>query len=726
MKLPGAILLVCLLVTASHGQQTYTIKSDGSGKLIGQLPEMLFNNDQLTISIEDASEDFSKFEKTLKDQLVRSKKQLQTLKADAEKMEVLATVYGILPGDIDAVIAQLDAVYSDPYTAAQSSVPVFTVTDRAYFTFIYGHGRQSFVPSVESGPHQLVIGTPGLSVRMLLEKKEPYQKLVYNWLQGTKADFPGNINRTHLLRLRALVSEKITSLAEKINSLDALLSQRGRRPADNFRILQGFKDEADRLVGEISQFITTELSAVDHRAYKDWVLKWMWYQSTALPKLNPFNFKREEELGPEPDTSSLPLLRIQAQAKEKYYNGLDMRRFRIGQIDSMLAELSLLQFKRDSIIKAYTAYQSLKAKNEQAMAAFGTTSHQLNDLLMVGGTEKKDVIYWQRHHDAASAYQLMTRDARGEYRDDDRVVILSHNLKPGQSATISLTYSDITDDASQLTGLLAGPIGTLFQATQSLSGFGSIFGAASDSLATVLAEATQSLNNLKQKLSELRSYARAIDYLLQQSNPELNIRETVNKEKTWHSEISNPAKPVDGPKKVVYKLSTTTKEPNTPAPVVDSFSYRINKRYRIFPMAGAFYTTNNFSEINNDRVEELAHTRIVVGLKVYLHKTDIRNGAFITGRDEHGKPLLWSRWSIQTAFDVQKPLRNLYLGTGFDLWPGFCLSAGAVANRYSYKEFVNGQAVRTGNRYRAGFYLGVSTDITLFTDVAKFLNFSKD
>jgi hypothetical protein len=114
-----------------------------------------------------------------------------------------------------------------------------------------------------------------------------------------------------------------------------------------------------------------------------------------------------------------------------------------------------------------------------------------------------------------------------------------------------------------------------------------------------------------------------------------------------------------------------------------------------------------------------------MGLKVFLRKIDIRNPKFITGKDDHGKCLFLSRTSIAVGVDVSKPLNNIYTGLGFDLWPGFCVNLGGVFNKYNYNVYNNNQLVQSKTSYRPGFYLGVSTDVSLFMDLAKILNLTK-
>jgi hypothetical protein len=149
-------------------------------------------------------------------------------------------------------------------------------------------------------------------------------------------------------------------------------------------------------------------------------------------------------------------------------------------------------------------------------------------------------------------------------------------------------------------------------------------------------------------------------------------------------------------------------------------------------MGGVFYTTTQFATIGTDTTTKQNavtinnHVAFIVGLKVYLKKTDIRNPSIFWKKDIHGNSLLLTRLSFDVAFDVTAPLNNIYIGPALDIWPGCTLNAGAVFNKYTYSAYNNnGTVIDSRKLYRTGFFVGISTDLTLFTDIAKFFNLSK-
>lgn len=735
-------LIIALVGMSFYGNaQTYSVKTDGTGKIIDNLPELIFNNNNINFKVADPNESFALYEKMLAGRAKRSKRQLTKLLADGEKMDILKKVYNILTGDINSVIAELNIVIANRFASAQTHIPVYTAADKKYFSVDVPTGVGYFAGPVQNDKFEVNTASASLAItstaggekiNFSLSKTEPFKKITYNWLSGTKSDYSGSFNPEIFRPLHEQVTAKIKKIKNYLQSIDPLLSKAPNYVAADIPALKAVSINAVSLIAAIDadNFIasnsgTTNLSA----QYKDWVLKWLWYQSNYMPALNPFNFKIEGDIGSDPDTSKLELLRLQIQAREDFYKGFDIKKTTPAELDKIIAETEALRKEKAAIERAAKNFATSKANNDKAILDFGNTSELLNEGLLVAGKDKGSILFWQLHHDASNNFQLLNDNVTDEYREDDRVIILSHNLKPGETAKANLSFKDITNDASQLSDEFAPLIDQLTKAAGAFPIFGGIGFSAAATLDKARNEANGRVQELLGKVKKLQAFDKTLEYLMQQSNPVLDITETVDKSSSYHSQLSNPAKKIYGPKKATYYMTsilsgsdaTTTKD----KPIADTFTYRVNKLYRIFPMAGAFYTTNKFVEINEGKINELQHIRFVIGLKVYFKKTDIRNTKFFTDKDEHNKPLWKSRTSMQLAFDVQKPLRNIYLGAGLDLWPGFCISAGAVANKYIYSEFNNGVVVRTRDLYRPGGYLGFSTDISLFTDLVKFLNLSK-
>lgn len=728
MKKKLSLLIAVACITFTCNAQTHSVQTDGTGKIIGNLPELIFNSEKINFKINDPKESFALYEKMLADRANRAKRQLTKLLADAEKIGILNKVYGITPSDISNVITNLNTVIGNQSAVTQTYIPVYTATDRKYYSVVVPGSNDAFEANTASVDLTIAAPPDGGRLNFIMSKTAPFKKITFNWLTTTSADYSGNFDPETFRLLHVQLNAKVNAIELYLRSIAPLLKRSPNYVSADIPALKAVALKAIGFTEDADNYLSTQSNTVNlSNQYKDWVLKWLWYQSNYMPALNPFNFKAEGNIGSETDTSKLEVLRLQIQAREDFYKSIDMKKTSPQQLDVIISEAVNLRKEKSAIEKAAKDFDATKTNNDKAILDFGNTSTQLNEGLFVVGKDRNSVLYWQRHHDASNNYQMLNEQITDEYREDDRVVILSHNLKPGETAKINLSFKDIANDASQLTEGLSPLIAQLAAASKTLGALGAPGLVELEAVHNARIEASGRVDELRGKLKELQAFDKILEYLVRQSNPVLDIKETVDKTSSYHSELSNPPKKITGPKKATYYMNTETagNEGNKNKVIPDTFNYRINKLYRIFPMAGAFYTTNQFVEIKEGKINELPHTRFIVGLKVYVKKTDIRNTKFFTGKDEHNKCLWQSRTSVQLAFEAQKPLRNIYLGAGLDLWPGFCVSVGAVASKYTYTEFNNGETVRTRDLYRPGLYVGVSTDISLFTDVVKFLNLSK-
>lgn len=729
MKKSLTLLVLTLAIIGGHAQP-HSIQTNAAGKITGNLPELVFVGNKLNFKVSDPRESFTLYTKMLTDKANRAKRQLAKLLLDAEKMTILGKVYSITASDINSVIGELNNVIANPSAAAQTYVPVYAACDDRYYSVAIPGSNDAFRANTVSNDLTISVPAEGGKLHFTLLKTEPFKKITFNWLQQTKADYSGTFDPELFRLLHEQVKAKSNTVREYLAQIQPLLDKSPNYVSADLKPLKDMALKAISFRDDIDGFLSTHASAVNISSqYKDWLLKWMWYQPNYMPALNPFSFKAEGNIGSEPDTSKLEVLRLQIMAREDFYKAIDMKKTTPEQLDIIINEAVILRKERSAIEKAAKDFTTAKSNNDKAILDFGNTSIQLNEGLLMVGKDMKSLFYWQRHHDASNNYQLLNEDITGEYLEDDRVVVLSHNLKPGETSKINLSFKDITSDASQLTDGLSPVIAQLFDAATKLGAFGAPLLAVPKAVDNARIEAQGRVAELLGKLTALQEFDKILEYLMRQSNPVLDIKETVDKTLSYHSELSNPPKKISGPKKASYYMNTVTaageasKDKDKPA--ADTFDYRVNKLYRIFPMAGAFYTTNKFIEMKDGKFSELSHIKFIVGVKVYLKKTDIRSTKFFTGIDEHNTPLWKSRTSIQLGFEAQKPLRNIYLGGGLDLWPGFCISMGAVANKYTYNETHTAETVRTRNLYRTGFYCGLSTDISFFTDVIKFLNLSK-
>ncbi len=746
-------ILTFLLFQQASSQREYTISFDSEGKLKTTLPDTVFKGDKLGF-IFNTTEDFTKYESALKSKLTKANGLLTQLLADVEKMDVLEEVYGITSSDIRSIMGEIGIVLAKPVDPASASphVPSFLQKDKSYLTLRVDNSTTpfnvDFEPNVTSGLYTISLPPKEIQAGFTLSKKEPFRKLVFNWLQSSKSDFNVSFNAAGIPDLQRKIKPLIEDINSKLTIHSSFFKHLVKLTKDSFDViarnnilatrLQDSMEKIivllDPLIERSSSLVTSIRSRTNLSRNKEWMLKWLWYQSSAMPALNPLGFKSDDGLGIEPDTSMLASLRIKIASREDLVKNTDYKKINIPQLDSLLSVIDSLKLLYKNIEQKSKSYRDAVSVNNKNSAAFRTTGSQLNKGILISGsrTGADKMIYWMRHHDAANRYQLMNLSSVDEYLETDQTVILTHNLKENERADIKISFTEITNDASFVTGELSPLFKKLSDAVSSIGRIGSPNDNFTNSLINLKNTIADKTAELKTQVATLILLNKSIDYLLQQNNPDLSAEENTDKTSGYHSQVANPAKKMQGPKKATYYLNTVVSGDTSKSKIVpDTFSYRINKLYRFFPMAGFAYTFNNFATISTDSAGNKStlsaepRVHFILGVKVFLRKTDIRSNKIFFRRDHNGQALWPSRLSVNLAVDVKKPLDNLFTGVGLDIWPGLCINGGVIANKYKYVEYSNGSATNTRNPYRIGFYAGISTDISLFTDFAKFFNLIK-
>lgn len=154
----------------------------------------------------------------------------------------------------------------------------------------------------------------------------------------------------------------------------------------------------------------------------------------------------------------------------------------------------------------------------------------------------------------------------------------------------------------------------------------------------------------------------------------------------------------------------TLSKANTDTAFLTSFSYRIGKPRRFTLGAGIAYTLNAYDQsvakaengtigiTNNNQL-----FRFMVGMQVYFGK-----GLYNFDKGL-GQPL--ERWFGFVGIGIPKPLENVYLGVGRDLYPGLKLAVGVHVARQNKYLIENNQIVEERLRYQAaGPFVSVMID----------------
>ncbi|HEX4849990.1 MAG TPA: hypothetical protein VFV08_04240, partial [Puia sp.] len=483
------------------------------------------------------------------------------LKKDKSKLEILKKVYGITEKDIDGVIAEIKNVKANPfYSAPLSYLPVFKADDKKYYNVAFsnlnGATPVSFEPNTVSGPLEIPDNLPQPEIDFTLSETNPYKKMILGWLiQTKKTGYPHTTDFSQFTGPRKISSAKADFLNMYATNAEKKIKAASEPTLANVKLFRRMKIEIDSINNDLDRFLSVNNSIINLPEYKNWILQWLWYQNSALPSINPLGFKNTGDLGQEPDTSSLEGLRIKIASRQKIFEG-DLGNFKVKQLDSIINETDSLKKTVFDIQKSWDSYTHSKENNAKLKDEFTRTSALLNTAILIAG-KKSESTYWIRHHNALAKYELMNDLEKREYLETDQVVILSHNLRPNESSDAHVSLSDITNDQSQIADEVGPVISQLASAVQSFK-----LGANPSRLPLSISyenakdSANRSLSQLWDKVKELKILNECLQYLQSQSNPDLDIEEQVDKSLAFHSQVANPAKKTDGPKKVTYYINT--------------------------------------------------------------------------------------------------------------------------------------------------------------------------
>jgi hypothetical protein len=749
MKLQHTLPLFSLLATSIVINAQNTLHFDKDGKIQGTLPELVYKTtDKLNFELDDPKESFADFTKQLTDKLSAAQARLTKLKADQNSLKILNDIFGITPDDIGGVINDAKTAVAKPDGSGLAQLPayapIFKKGSQNYLSITTDHltgaAPVNFEANTPSAPLTVAMSASDYELDFTLSKTDPFNQMTFDWYTKTKGDYGDRLDFSKFdqgrQQLQALVN-RANSFLSIVNP--QLLALKQKNAIGTLTFYRDIRDTAQKLADEINAVVTPVSKSIPQNNLKSWMLEWLWYQSAMMPAVNPFSFKDPTDLGDAPDTSALPSIRTEISARESMYQNTGM--FKMGEpgLDKFIARDIALRKQLDSIQRLLTKYKNDTAKNDKQEQAFCTTKSQLYKGMLFAGT-KQQKLFWMRHHDASRNYMLMNPDGAEEYLETDRVVILAHNLTATQKASIHISFAAITNDESKLAETLGPVVDSLKTAATGLAAVGAA-NVGGTELDKMKSSADDAIVNLQRAVKAAQNIAPDLDYLATQSNPDVKLSEKTDQSASYHSEVANPPKKTEGPKKATYYFNPSAAgatdtgaaaaKAKADAPAADTFTYRINKLYRIFPMGGVFYTTTPFSTIGVDsatkqsKVTAGARAAFIVGFKVYLEKTDIRNSSIFWKKDAHDNPLWPSRVSIDFAFDVADPLTNLYVGPALDIWPGCTINIGAIFNQYTYNAYNNGVVTDTRKLYRPGLFVGISTDLSLFTDLGKFFNLSK-
>ncbi|HMG14518.1 MAG TPA: hypothetical protein VK590_03660, partial [Saprospiraceae bacterium] len=452
-KILIALVPSLIFFLTCYGQNNYIINFDTAGRLKTPLPERINNNDNLSFRINESGENFNIYTDQLKNKIKRALNHIDKLLKDPNGMRLLKDVYDIQVPELNLVRTELNSIlffynlqlgppkhFPSFYRmlffyylqlGGPKYVPFLSTGNSNYYTVKPVHSTSitplKFGPNINSASLSTALNSGEKELDFTLTKTDPYKKLLYEWLKKSSSDFVTRPNFLALAQQKKLIETEINSIQD---FLALLKKRRDIRPCGFQRVDIQFlitsTTTADRLTQETNKIFTDLLPMLSLEKNKDWILKWLWYQdNNKLPLLNPFPFRTEESFGEEPDTTELSDLRLKIMARNEFYKNMDLKKFSVKQLDSLIDETRLLKRSMSEIQKNSKQYSDKIDKNEKNIRVFGTTSQLLNNgIFYISDIEKKNL--WMRHHDASDGYQLINDIETGEYLEDDLIVLLSH------------------------------------------------------------------------------------------------------------------------------------------------------------------------------------------------------------------------------------------------------------------------------------------------------------
>lgn len=170
--------------------------------------------------------------------------------------------------------------------------------------------------------------------------------------------------------------------------------------------------------------------------------------------------------------------------------------------------------------------------------------------------------------------------------------------------------------------------------------------------------------------------------------------------------------PIDSTVECFVQPYTVLSKTNTDSIFMEKFRYKIGKTKRFTISAGLNYTLNSYDQsVANEENGTITITnnnqqyRFALGLNIYFRK-----GLYSLNNDL-GK--LCERWYGFLGVGIPKPLENLYIGVGRDLYPGLKLTAGLHLAKHNKYLIQNNHIVEERLRYQpAGPFLSAMIDPT--------------
>jgi hypothetical protein len=554
-----------------------------------------------------------------------------------------------------------------------------------------------------------------------------------------KKDRWTDLAQEHLASLKKQESLVLLKLDRDYASIlaeyDTLQGRIFQSRMDNPDSCKALNDLAEKLNKRIEEY-----GSVAKGSLADWALQWMWY-TKGVAQINPFL----PDVPQPSDPVASALLDIRIATLKKAIHELKLPEEAPGTLRHLQDQYQYtLELKR-----RYAAQDSLhnriSKENRRAVlnASYSADTVLYRGLLYTspGGRDHRPTAgivpmpwkvptsvthHWMRQHDASRNFALMSTVEREEYyKRFDQVHYLVHNYA-GEPGSVGVKVSDRTKERENKASLTE-EVSTVLT---DLSAF-SITGSLSKLIPLTQEKSTErKLKSVMPLVSETTDN-RCTLWLKNQVRLDANMRL-----------ISSYDRMLDTVRSVLeLKRSTTRIVPHTeevfarsgkdfdyifiiPDPAKPKEEKEVaggtvlqNKPTTVQVIGGVAFSFTDVTRIkaSGDPVvlEEIsAPLQFMVGLKFYPSKGEL-------GDDR----VVWSkhRRNIIIAASMPKVADNIYLGGGWDIYPGLNIAAGLQLYRNDVYNILNDKVQSTSTAYSPAAFVAVSLDGSAIVGIATFL-----
>jgi hypothetical protein len=561
------------------------------------------------------------------------------------------------------------------------------------------------------------------SIRFELRKKDRWTDFAEEHL--------GNLKKHETIVLLKLDQDYASILAE----YDLLQERIFQSSSNNPDTCKTHNDLAEKLNKRIEAYYRVAKGTL-----ADWALQWMWY-TKGVPRLNPFLPDVPEPSDPV-DNALLDLriatlrhaiseLKLPADYQkthrsllDQYQNALELKR-RYAAQDSVYKHI-LMEDRRASFNALYNADTVLYKGILYTSPGGRDTRPKASFVPMPWKVPTSVTHQWMRQHDASRNFSLMPTVVREEYyKRFDKVHYLVHNYTglPGSvgvkvtdktttrpnKATLTEGISTVLTDLNAFS--IAGSLSSLIPLTQGKSGL------QNDSFLKLVQTVKKdtrcsdwSINQAKLD-ANMRMIAR-YDRMLDTVRTVLDIKRSPTRMVPHTEEVS-----VISGKDFNYVFTVPDPANSKAEKDVNGGTVLQNKPVKVQVIGGVACSLTDVTRIKASGapvvLEEIsAPLQFMVGLKFYPSKGEL-------GDDR----VVWSkhRRNIIIAASMPKVADNIYLGGGWDIYPGLNIAAGLQLYRNDVYTILNDKVQSTSTAYSPAAFVAVSLDGSAIVGIATFL-----